>query len=78
MHFETLSLEHILPQNPSENSEIDRLFSVAERAMLTDKIGNLVLITRRKNSSQGRLDYQDRSLDILKRLSIPAQTLCGF
>jgi len=26
----------------------------------THKLGNLVLITRRKNSSQGRLDYQDK------------------
>ncbi len=60
MHFETLSVEHILPQNPSEVSEWIRLFDDSERATLTNKIGNLVLITRRKNSSQGRLDYKEK------------------
>jgi hypothetical protein len=60
MHFETPSVEHILPQNPSENSGWITLFSDSQRTTLTNKLGNLVLITRRKNSSQGRLDYKDK------------------
>lgn len=57
MHFETLSVEHILPQTPKEDSQWIKDFSDEQRNIMTHKIGNLVLITRRKNTSQGRLDY---------------------
>jgi len=60
MNLETLSVEHILPQNPSEASNWAKDFNLQERADLTDKIGNLVLITRHKNSNLGRLDYQEK------------------
>jgi len=60
MHFETLSVEHILPQNPPEDSQWVKDFSKEERNEWTDKLGNLVLITRRKNSSLGRLDYSQK------------------
>jgi hypothetical protein len=60
MHFETLSVEHVLPQNPADNSQWVRDFTPEERAEWTDKLGNLVLITRRKNSSQGRSDYAEK------------------
>jgi uncharacterized protein with ParB-like and HNH nuclease domain len=60
MNFETLSVEHILPQNPDKESDWvkkDVGFTEEERKEWTDKLGNLVLITRHKNSEQGRLDY---------------------
>jgi uncharacterized protein with ParB-like and HNH nuclease domain len=60
MNFETLSVEHILPQNPAEDSEWVKDFTSQQRAEWTDKLGNLVLITGRKNSSQGRLDYDKK------------------
>jgi uncharacterized protein with ParB-like and HNH nuclease domain len=60
MHFETLSVEHVLPQNPAANSQWVKDYTPEERAEWTDKLGNLVLITRRKNSSQGRLDYDEK------------------
>lgn len=60
MHFETLSVEHILPRNPSADSQWVKDFSEEERNEWTDKLGNLVLITRRKNASQGRLDYSEK------------------
>jgi hypothetical protein len=60
MHFETLSVEHILPQTPSDTSQWVKLFGVEERRIWTDRLGNLVLITRIKNSSQGRLDYSEK------------------
>lgn len=52
-----ISVEHILPQNPKDNSQWKRDFDKNQRESLTNKIGNLVLISRRKNSSLGRLDY---------------------
>ena len=53
----TISVEHILPQNPKDDSQWIKDFSGKEREALTNKIGNLVLISRRKNSSQGRSDF---------------------
>jgi uncharacterized protein with ParB-like and HNH nuclease domain len=60
MHFETLSVEHILPQTPADDSQWLIDFNTEQRDELTHKLGNLVLITRRKNSSQGRLDFTEK------------------
>jgi hypothetical protein len=60
MHFDNLSAEHILPQNPDSTSQWVKDFTDAERLEWVDKLGNLVLITGNKNSSQGRLDYQEK------------------
>lgn len=60
MNFETLSVEHILPQTPSPDSQWVKDFTQQQRYEITNRLGNLVLITRTKNSSQGRLDYTDK------------------
>jgi len=60
MVFETLSVEHILPQNPEGPSQWRLDFSDEQATEWTHKLGNLVLITRSKNASQGRLDYSDK------------------
>lgn len=60
MHFETLSIEHILPQMPAEDSRWVRDFSMEQREQLTHRLGNLVSITSRKNTAQGRLDYAEK------------------
>lgn len=52
-----ISVEHILPQNPAETSQWCVSFLPEARAEWTDRLGNLVLISRRKNTAQGRLDY---------------------
>lgn len=57
---QTISVEHILPQNPKGDSQWKKDFTDEQREELTNKIGNLVLISRRKNSSQGRLDYSNK------------------
>lgn len=57
---ETISIEHILPQNPTKNSQWKKDFTDEQREEWTDKIGNLTLISRRKNSSQGNLDYKQK------------------
>ena len=53
----TISIEHILPQNPAADSKWIADFTADEREEYTDKLGNLVLISRRKNTSQGNLDF---------------------
>jgi len=60
MHFETLSVEHVLPQNPEPSGQWSKDFTESDRDTWTDKLANLVLITRRKNTSLGRLDYSDK------------------
>lgn len=56
--YQTISVEHILPRNPASESQwlIDFHDGVF-REEWTNAIGNLALISRRKNSSQGRLDF---------------------
>lgn len=58
--FSQITIEHILPQTPADSSQWKRDFSEEERAELTNKIGNLILLGRGKNSSQGRVDYTDK------------------
>lgn len=54
------SIEHILPRNPSADSQWVKDFSAAEREEWTNKLGNLVLISRRKNTAQGNRDYAEK------------------
>ena len=58
--FGTISIEHILPQNPKQGSQWMKDFTEEQRSYYTHKIGNLCLIGRRKNSSLGNLDYKDK------------------
>lgn len=67
MPLETLSVEHILPQNPTDDSQWKKDFDNEYRAIWTDKLGNLVLISTRKNSSQGRLDYSEKKDNYFKK-----------
>ena len=55
-----ITAEHILPQNPKDDSQWKIDFTDEEREKWINKIGNLVLISRRKNSSQGRKDYSEK------------------
>jgi Protein of unknown function (DUF1524) len=57
MAFESLSVEHILPQTPADGSQWEKAFTEEQRKHWTDRLGNLVLISTAKNSAQGRLDY---------------------
>jgi uncharacterized protein with ParB-like and HNH nuclease domain len=55
-----ISVEHVLPQNPKDDSQWCKDFSEEERDEWCGRLGNLVLIGRRKNTSQGRLDFKDK------------------
>lgn len=57
---ETISIEHILPQNPYDGSQWKQDFNDFEREEWTNKLGNLILISRRKNSALGNKDYIDK------------------
>ena len=61
------SIEHILPRNPSADSQWVKDFSAAEREEWTNKLGNLVLISRRKNTAQGNRDYVEKKEKYFER-----------
>lgn len=55
-----ISAEHILPQSPATSSQWCQNFNKTDRDSWTHRLGNLILIGRRKNSSLGRLDFADK------------------
>jgi len=55
-----ISVEHVLPQNPPENSKWRECFTDEEIEQYKHKIGNLVLLNRRKNSSLSNLDFDKK------------------
>ncbi|HCH5919349.1 DUF262 domain-containing HNH endonuclease family protein [Vibrio diabolicus] len=58
MSLEFLSVEHILPQNPKVDSQWRIDFTDEQRSEWTHRLGNLVLITTKKNTSQGNNDFE--------------------
>lgn len=56
--FDYISVEHILPQNPNASSKWMTLFSEIDHEELVHKMGNLVLLSRKKNSSLGNKDFE--------------------
>lgn len=58
MNLESLSVEHVLPQTPAADSQWRKDFTDAQRQEWIDRLGNLVLITTKKNTSQGNSDYE--------------------
>ncbi|NHV46057.1 MAG: DUF262 domain-containing protein [Candidatus Verstraetearchaeota archaeon] len=53
-----ITVEHILPQNPAENSEWVKIFTKDQRDEWTNKLGNLVLLSGRKNSRAQNYDFK--------------------
>lgn len=62
MAFESLSVEHVLPQTPAGDSQWRKDFTDDQRKEWTDRLGNLVLITTRKNTSQGNSDFATKKV----------------
>jgi hypothetical protein len=58
---DTVTVEHVLPQNPPANSEWITWFpNSAERASVVHTLGNLALLTRKKNSSARNFDFEKK------------------
>jgi hypothetical protein len=55
------SVEHVLPQNPRAGSHwLTDFQSEADREKWVHRLANLVLLTRRKNSQAGNLDFPEK------------------
>lgn len=55
-----ISIEHILPQTPRKNSQWVNDFTPEQRELWQHKLGNLMLLSRRKNSSLGNLNFLEK------------------
>ena len=61
--YETITVEHILPQNPPADSEWIRWFpDPTIRATVVHQIGNLVLLTRKKNSAASNFNFSYKKI----------------
>ena len=62
-----ISIEHILPQNPGEDSQWKKDFPDRQkREKLTNLLGNLILLSLSENSKLGCKDYKDKREIYLK------------
>jgi len=56
--YQTITVEHVLPQSPAEGSEWERWFPDSETRLLqVHTLGNLVLLTRKKNSAASNYEF---------------------
>ncbi|WP_338751172.1 DUF262 domain-containing HNH endonuclease family protein [Bacillus sp. FJAT-52991] len=53
-----ISVEHILPQKPSDNSDWKKGFTEEQRKIWTHRLGNLVLLSRKKNASANNREFK--------------------
>jgi hypothetical protein len=64
-HFTVRSIEHVLPQNPKPGGLWDTTFSDVEHNALVNTAGNLVLLSKSKNSSAGRREFDEKKTSYL-------------
>ena len=65
--FSARSIEHVFPQNPKDDS--DWIEDLAEDSLLVDfvhSVGNLVLLSKSKNSGAGNLEFEEKKNKYLK------------
>lgn len=60
LYFDKCTLEHIIPQYPSEDSDWKRYFSKKFRDDYTYKIGNMTLITSKMNSAAKNYNFIEK------------------
>lgn len=68
-----VTVEHILPQTPSPKSKWMKNFNDAEREEWTNKLGNLVLLSGRKNSQARNYEFEKKKDIYFKKKSTPFQ-----
>jgi hypothetical protein len=56
--YETITVEHVLPQNPKADSKWSEWFpNVEKRIEVVHSLGNLALLTRKKNASASNWEF---------------------
>jgi hypothetical protein len=65
-HFQARSIEHVMPQNPKPGGQWDTTFSQEEHGELVNTAGNLVLLSKGKNSAAGRREFEEKKTTYLE------------
>jgi hypothetical protein len=68
-HHPMISVEHVLPQNPADGSEWTTAFTARERAYWVHRLANLVLLSKRKNSAAGNLEFGAKKTKYFEKTS---------
>lgn len=55
-----ITVEHVLPQTPEENSEWTKWFTESERKYWVHRLGNLLLLPRRRNSAAQNYEFDKK------------------
>lgn len=62
-NYNVITVEHVLPQNPKTSSDWLKIFTdQKKREQYTNQLGNLALLSRRKNASAGNKEFVDKKL----------------
>lgn len=70
--YSVITVEHVLPQNPTEDSEWMRDFpDQDEREQWTHRLANLVLLSRRKNSRAANYDFIRKKREYFQQDGVP-------
>ena len=64
--FNRISVEHVLPQRPNEASQWITDFTQDQRWFWIDRLANLVLLSRIKNSALGNREFADKKQKYFK------------
>lgn len=64
--YSKISIEHVLPQKPKDDSEWVKIFSEEDRRKYTNKLCNLVLLSKRKNAAASNKDFEEKKKTYLK------------
>lgn len=62
-----ITVEHVLPVTPPEDSEWIKIFGEDARKKWTNKLGNLILLSGSKNSSASNLDFDKKKEIYIKK-----------
>jgi len=69
--FKTITVEHVLPQNPQPSSQWIRWFPTQElREKMVHRLGNLVLLSRSKNAQASNFEFDRKKLEYFSRKGV--------
>jgi hypothetical protein len=70
-HSPLISVEHVLPQSPAADSAWTTEFTPQERSYWVHRLANLVLLSKRKNSQAGNLEFEVKKTKYFEKTSWP-------
>lgn len=74
--YDLITVEHVLPQNPSEGSQWLTWFpDVLERVNVVHRLGNLALLTRKKNSSASNYEFDKKKTSYFSKGGVSPFTI---